>query len=294
MAVIGKTFRLCHSIRHFSTMTKENGYFEHIPDLRALDTYNRDLIIHQTYTTFLTVLRALSFQDYLDLILDPKNILSSILLLRERRFNTIIGYNFYPVQEFYYKDNDRSEKNRYITSGYYPIAIQPNFKSHNLGKTLFVISELLLKQHFKESNRVTFNTTFNPVLYEQRAQLTPFYVPGPNTMPNKHPENFLKKIIKDHGYECLSEEKPFIKIYNNACVIGYDAKDNLKKIGKVSESQRYIIEQLEGNNDWTLCNLAIFNLIKDNTLELTPGEYFAHGPVDYDIFDYSTRKPIKL
>lgn len=294
MAVIGKAFKLGQTFRCFSAMTKDNIYFEYIRDLRALDTYNRDLIIHSTYTIFLTVLRALSFQEYLDLIIDPNLISSSFLLLKERRFNTIIGYNFFPVNEFFYKDDDKSEQNRYITSGYYPIAIQPNFKSQYLGRTLCLISELLLKQEFKNSNRATFNTTINPVLYEQRAQLTPFTVPGPRTMPNEHPENFLKKLIKVHGFKCYSEDKPYIKVYKNACVIGYDAKKNLEKVGKVSEMQRYIIEQLDGNNDWTLCNLAIFNLIKNNTLEIAPGEYFDHPPVDYDVFDYSSKKSIRI
>lgn len=289
-----KAFKFCQIFRNFTVISKDSLYCEYVPDIRALDTYNRDLVLHSAFTIFLTQLRGISIEEYTDISLDPNLITSSYLLLKEKRFNSVIGYAFQAVHEFFYKDNDKSDKNRYITSIHWTVGIQPNFKSQHIGRTLFEISELLLKKRFKDCNRVTFNTTINPVLYEQRGNLTPFVVPGPRTMPNEHPEKMLRKLIKEHGYTTHSEERPYVKVYPGAMIIGYDAKENLKKAGKVSEMQRYIIEQINGNNEWTLCNLAIFNLIKGNTLELTPGEYFAHHPISFEIFDYSTKEPIKL
>lgn len=294
MAAISKSFKLCQTFRNFSTVTKDTVYFEYIPDIRALDVYNRDLVLHSTYTIFLTSLRAFTFEQYVDLALDSKKVSSSYVLLKERRFNSVIGYSFHPIHEFYYKDNDKSEQNKYITSLYYTIAVNPNFRAKFLGRTLFEVSELLLKNRFKDSNRISFNTTMNPIMYEQRSKLTPFIVPGPRAVPNEHPMKMMNKLIKELGHTPYSEERPYVKVYPGASVPGNDAKESLKNVGKVSEMQRFIIEQINGNDDWAVFNLALFNLIKGNTAEIAPGEYFAHNPVDYDVFDYVTKRPIKI
>jgi hypothetical protein len=282
------------TFRSFSSkLSKDSIYFEAIRDIRSLDTYTRDLVLNQTYSISLTSLIAFSFDQYVNLCLDPSKKEVRFVLMKERRFNSLIGYSFYPVHEFYLKENDKSKENQYLVTLFYNLLILPHFRDHT-GLKMYDLSNLLLKKDYPETNRLSFNTTMNSIFYEHRLKLTSFITPDPRRPPNEKLDGLMDKLIQDLGHKRHSPEHPLVRVYPNAYLVGYD-KQRLEKLSeKGSDLCKFFYKTINCNPDWTMFNLAVYNLVPGNTLGLEAGEHGKMTAPDFDVFEFGTNKPIKI
>ena len=249
MSVFGRSINKVIS-RPFSKISKESVYFESIRDLRKLDTYTRDKILHQTYTLSLTSLIAFSFEQYVSLCMDPSKKEIRFLLMKERRFDTLIGYSFYPVHELHLTPNDSSHANKYIS-------------------------------------------TLNPIMYEYRTQISDLVTPNPLKPKNSKLDHLLDRLIEDLGHP-RNQEHPLVRVFPGAYLVGVDYENSLKNIEKASEQKKFFLKVTQGRPDWALFNVAVFNLVQDNTLGLSAGEYSRFPDPDFDVFELGSNKPINL
>ncbi|OMJ71415.1 hypothetical protein SteCoe_30375 [Stentor coeruleus] len=210
------------------------------------------------------------------------------MLIKEKKFNTFVGFAFYHIFDFYYKQNDKSNENRYVTSNYY-IAIMPNFRGGALGRAILESSEYFIQQEYSNCNRVSFNITLNPFYYNLRSKLTELIVPGNREMPNKEPEKLLQKIIEELKLPRFSPENPYLIYYENATITGSKPEKYLKKVNEVSEHTKFFIEQTKLKSELFLANLAIYNLVPGNTLGIKSGIWAEFHENDYKVEIY---KPI--
>ena len=260
--------------------------------MRKLDTYTRDKILHQTYTLSLTSLIAFSFEQYVSLCLDPSKKEIRFLLMKERRFDTLIGYSCYPVHELHLSPNDSSLANKYISTITYNILIQPNLRCH-AGLKMYDIAELLVKRDYPNYNRLSFNTTMNPIIYEYRTQISDLVTPNPLKPKNSKLDHLLDRLIEDLGHP-RNQEHPLVRVYPGAYLVGVDYENSLKNIEKASEQKKFFLKVTQGRPDWALFNVAVFNLVQDNTLGLPAGEYSRFPDPDFDVFELGSNKPINL
>jgi hypothetical protein len=233
------------TFRSFSSkLSKDFIYFEAIRDIRCLDSYTRDLILHQTYSICLTSLIVYTFDQYLNKCLDPSMKEVRFVLMKERRFNTIIGYCFYPVHEFYLKENDKSKQNQYLATLFYNIMIFPHFRDHS-GVSMYDVSQLVLKKDYPETNRLSFNTTMNSIFYEHRSKLTSLITPDPRRPPNEKLDKLMDKLIKDLGHQRHSPEHPLVRVYPNGYLVGYDRQRIEKLTEKGSDLRKFFYKNCD-------------------------------------------------
>lgn len=291
MSVVGRSFTKA-VFRSFSKISKESVYFEAVRDLRKLDTFNRDKILHETYALSLTSLIAFSFEQYVTLCMDPSKKEIRFLLMRDRRFNSLIGYSFYPIHELHLNPNDSSHGNKFLASLSYNFLIQPNFRCH-AGLKMYDISELLIKHDYPNYNRLAFNTTMNTIFYEHRAKLTDLLTPNPLKPANAKLDHLMERLIEDLNHP-RTPGHPLIRIYPGAYLVGVDYTNPPKNLEKASQLKKFFLEVTQSRPEWAMFNVAVFNLVKDNTAGLPAGEHSKFQIPDFDVFEFGTRKPINL
>lgn len=282
--------------RHFSSNSSQsqnlaspsNLTFEYVQDLSKLSSLDQEYLINETYKLFSTSLSGLKPEDWEKILLKKSASCNKIMLIKENKFKTYVGFSFYHIYDFYYKEEDKSNENRYVTSNYY-MAVMPNFRGGGLGRAILESSEYLIQQEYKNCNRASFNITLNPFYYNLRSQWTQLMVPGNREMPNKEPEKLLQKIFHELKLESFSPDKPYVIFIENACIHGAQPEKYLKKIDEVSEYTKFFINQTCLKPEYFLANLAIYNLVPNNTLGVKSGIWAGFREIDYKVEAYKPR-----
>ena len=267
--------------------SSNNLILEYIKEFRTLNEKEKEFILHRIYSMFSTCFTAFNYEEFKDYFLGVQGFSSKAFLLREKTFGLDVGFTFLTLDRFYYKDNDFSAANEYISS-YYVCGVLPHYRGGNLGKELYNISENYVRDEYKNNNRVTFNTTLNSMFYEHRTELSPLVFPGPFELPNGEIEKMMKKMMRKYDVKGISEEKPYVyelpAYINNA-----DNKRYLKERTSASKARQFFIDQTGLQHNMFLVNLVIYNLLEDNTLGIKAGEYYKVPKTSIEVVDYTPR-----
>lgn len=262
----------------------ENLYLEYIKDFKSLSPDNKEFLFHRMYPIFSCCFTSFSYEEYIDYFSGIVGPFKKLLMLKEKRFNTDVGYTFFTCDEFYYKDEDNSKQNMYLSNSFI-IALLPHYRGSGVGKGLQDSCEAVIRSEFPNTNRVSFNTTLNAGLYEYRSQISPYVFPGPEKMPNDEVEKMLKKMMKKYDLEGISEEKPFV-VNMPATINGVDANRYKSNYKNLSKPFQYFIDQTGLESDKFLANLVIYYLVEGNTLGLPPGIHEEIKPIPYEIREF--------
>ena len=187
-----------------------NMILHYIKEFRSLTQKEQEYLLLKMFTIHSAGITDFNnFEEFKDYFLGIQGFSSKALILQERTFGLDVGFAFLTLDRFYYKENDFSLANEYITS-YQLYGVLSSYRGGNLGKELYNISENKIRDEFRNSNRVTFNTTLNSMMYEHRASLSPLVFPGPFELPNDEMEKMIKKLMIKYDVQAISEEKPYV------------------------------------------------------------------------------------
>lgn len=269
------------------TKNIKNFVYDYVEDYDALPALEKEFLAQETYKLLLTSIHGIKEETYRSLLSDKKSSKNKIILVREKTFNTYIGFSYYHIYEVFYEPNNTSNENKYVTTCYYN-AVMPHYRGYALGRDLVKCLEYQAQEEYPNCNRVSFNFTLNAFYYDLRSKWTPFVVPGINKLDNSHPEKLLRKTINFLEIEPI-EGNPFVTKIENAHVAGLDKEYFMKNIENISPFRKFYMEQIQFKPGHLLCNLALYNLIEGNTLGLKPGKQHIFTPIDHEVAKYKIR-----
>ena len=220
-----------------------NMILHYIKEFRSLNQKDQEYLLQKMFTIHSAGITDFNYEEFKDYFLGIQGFSSKALILQERTFGLDVGFAFLTLDRFYYKNNDFSLANEYVTS-YQLYGILSNYRGGNLGKELYNISENKIRDEFKDSNRVTFNTTLNSMMYEHRANLTPLVFPGPFELPNDEMEKMIKKMMIKYDVQAISEEKPYV-VELSAVINKTNKQKYLKEKDQASKVRQYFLDQTE-------------------------------------------------
>ena len=264
-----------------------NLFIEYVKEFRSLNLKEQEFLLHRMYSMFSACFTAFNYEEFKEYFLGVQGFSSKAFLLKEKTFGLDVGFSFLTIDRFYYKENDSSLRNEYISS-YHLYGILPHYRGGNIGKELYNISENKIREEFINNNRITFNTTLNSLMYEHRAELSPLVFPGPFELPNGEIEKLMKKMMEKYEIKCISEEKPYV-LEINAVINKADNQRYLKERAKANKVRQYFLDQTELKDNLFLANLVVYNLLEGNTLGIKAGEYYIVPQTSIEVIDYTPR-----
>lgn len=257
---------------------------EYVKDFKSLSKDEQELLYHRMFLVFSTSVAGFTYEDYKDYFTHLPGPYTKLIMLKERKFNTDVGMSLFVTDEVYLNDNDFSRKNMYLSS-YFALMLAPHYRGGNLGRAMYDLSQHKLRTEFPNTNRVSYNTTLNSYYYEYRSELTPLVFPGPNPMPTDGPERLIKKIMKIHSTEGVSEDKPYV-VFIPALIPGADIQRYKQEKNFKSKAREYFITQTGLEYGQLLANVAIYHLVDGNTLGIPGGSYEKIPKIEIEMNDY--------
>ena len=274
------------SLNHLRNIPS-NIYVEYVDDFKSLSNDEQEYLFHRTYLIFLVSMTGFSYDQYKEFFRSLPGFSLNLFLIKEKKYDTEIGINFFSFDKMYLNDNDCSNKNLYLST-YNGCALVPHYRGGGLGRLLIDLVESKARKEFPDINRVSYNATLNPFFYEYKSELTPLMFPGPNIMPTDGPERLIRKFMKRYGDESISEDRPYV-IHLPLEVPGADIKRYQGETVFKSKAREYYIKQTGFEYGHLLANLAIFSLVDDNTLGIKGGSYEKIPEINFEIVKYKPK-----
>ncbi|OMJ66594.1 hypothetical protein SteCoe_36506 [Stentor coeruleus] len=260
-----------------------------ISDFNKLPETEQKYLTLESYKLLLATISGLSFPTYQGVTVNKQALVNKLILIREKNYNTYVGFSFAHVFEIFFKPSDKSRENRYITTTYYN-GVLSHFRGYDLGRALMQTLEYSVQNEFPDSNRVSFNITLNPYYYDLRSRLSPLVVPGPRPVPNSNPEELLKKTMETLGLKALDPKiNPYVISLESVHPAGVNQQEYLDNAHKYSIYSQYHMQQTKFRHGLLLCNLSFYNLIENNTLGLPSGKLTNFKPVECEVNNYKPK-----
>ena len=264
-----------------------NLHAEYIKDFYSLSEDDQEYLFYRTYMIFSGSYSGYTFEKFKSIFNIIPGLYLKLVLLKERKFNTDVGFNFIKVDKVYLNDDDYSTQNLFIKNFYF-FSVTHHFRGGDLARHLLDMSEFKIRGEYPDNNRVSYNHTGNSRIYEIMSDMTPLMIPGPNQMPNDGPEKLIKKIMKIHNSKVINQDNPYV-VYIPLSLNGVDYKRYSEEKEFKSEARKYFITTTRLEYGHFLANLAIYNLIEGNTLNIKAGSYERINKSDIDLVDYSSK-----
>ncbi|OMJ89401.1 hypothetical protein SteCoe_8508 [Stentor coeruleus] len=277
-------------IRPFSSSSTSSAdfTFEYIKNFDSIPKKEQEYLIYETFPISSSVIADINLELFRQLVSSDVIFTNNLILIREKTFNTIIGFSFTKIYEIFLGGQDKSFENKYMTTQYYN-AVLPHFRGFGLGTVLTEVTEYLAQKDWGDCNQVSFNITLNPMYYELRSKYTPLIYPGPKELPSKGPEKLFRQIMDLVGLSPVSQDKPGIIRLKNLHIIGQEKEKYTKRYNESSDYMKYFIDQHLFEQGLIMCNLAVYNLVEGNTMGIAPGRYKNFIPLMHEINEYKPK-----
>lgn len=262
----------------------DNLYLEYIKDLRNLPAFDKELIYLRTYSIFSACFSKLTYDEYISYCSNIPVVIQKILMLKDKTYNIDVGYIMISCDELFLKEGDKSKENTYFSTQCI-FTVLPHYRGISNGLRLQDACEAIIRSEYPNRNRVSINTTLNPVFYDYRQNLTPLVFPSQKKNLNQEPENLIKTFMKKQNLEPINEEKPFV-VSLPLTIVGADAAKYKANYKNSSEGVQFFIDQTGLEKDMILINMAIYNLIEGNTLGLPGKSYEKVNENPFELRDY--------
>lgn len=260
-----------------------------ISDFNMLPEAEQKYLTLESYKLLLATISGLSFSTYQGVTSNKQALVNKLILIREKNYNTYVGFSFAHIFEIFFKSSDKSRENRYITTTYYN-GVLSHFRGYDLGRILMQSLEYSVQNEFPDNNRVSFNITLNPYYYDLRSRLTPLVVPGPRPVANSNPEELLKKTMETLGLKAHDPKvNPYVISLESVHPAGVNQQVYLDNVHKYSIYSQYHMKQTNFRHGLLLCNLSFYNLIENNTLGLPSGRLTTFNPVECEVNNHKPK-----
>lgn len=281
---IPRLFRAFSSSPNLSS----NFIIEYIKNFDSIPKNEQEYLIYETFPISSSAIADINLDLFRQLVSSDLIYTNNLILIREKSFNTIIGFSFTKIYKIYLGGQDKNPENKYMTTQYYN-AVLPHFRGFGLGTVLTEVTEYLAQKEWGDCNQASFNITLNPMYYELRSGYTPLIYPGPVELPSKGPEKLFRQIMDLVGFSPVSPDKPGIIRLGNLHIIGQEKEKYRGRYNESSAYTKYFIDHHQFEEGLIMCNLAVYNLVKGNTMGITPGRYKNFIPLKHEIKEYKPK-----
>jgi hypothetical protein len=117
--------------------------------------------------------------------------------------------------------------------------------------------------------------------------MTPLFYPGVNPFPNEETEDLLTKTRELLNMKPVYEDKPFVVSIENAFVVGLPKKQYFSQLEELSPDKQYYINQTGLKKGNLILTLSIYNLLENNTLKLSAGNYERFRDLGMEMREFS-------
>ena len=196
------------SIQKFRTRS-ENIYFYIIKDFMIISEFEQEHCFKTMYSIYLSAIRGLTYEEFKLNLINRKGEYKCCMFLIEKQYKTVVGFQFYVIEEFYYKENNFSKENTYLCCldlG----AVLPHFMGGGLLKEAYKLSRALFPAKMQGLNLISFQRVANPLMYEMLSSFGNLVYPGPKECNYPELDKMLKKLKIHYDSQGGTLEKPHV------------------------------------------------------------------------------------
>ncbi|OMJ82255.1 hypothetical protein SteCoe_17101 [Stentor coeruleus] len=247
-------------------------YMERISDLRKIKHNLRSHIV-QEIANYFFIENGRSFKNTIDLCLNKNSFQVSVILIREKNTNKLIGASIMNMFLIINLPNDSTSENTFIVivaAG----AVNENYRNSKISRYAFGTFEKYLLLDYPNHNSIYFNVFSNPFSFSLLSNSARFSFPGTLGTQNSILEAFMTKalIYYSNTLTKVSNDNPFL--YKGHRILPFDKQYLIENYIFLPKSIQYYIDVTGLKHGYGLIGLHPILMHEKNTLRIDPGDNF--------------------